>query len=140
MEILILGATATSLMPVIYTSSNTAVATVLGNTLTIVGAGSVDITASQSGDLAYNPASDVIQTLVVSAKPIEITADAQTKVYGSVDPSLTYQVTTGALEVGDSFTGSLGRLAGENVGAYGINVGTVSAGSNYALSYVPAQT
>ncbi|WP_316797610.1 MBG domain-containing protein, partial [Pedobacter agri] len=40
--------------PVTYTSSNTAVATISGNTVTIVGAGTTSITASQAGNANYN--------------------------------------------------------------------------------------
>ncbi len=35
---------------------------------------------------------------------------------------------------GDSFTGALSRAAGENVGAYALNSGTLSLSSNYILS------
>lgn len=43
-------------------------------------------------------------------------ADAKTKVYGTADPELTYQVT--GLKAGDSLTGSLTRDAGESVGSH----------------------
>src|SRR5256712_6030198 len=36
-----------------------------------------------------------------------------------------------------SFTGALARAAGENVGSYAINLGTLSAGTNYSLSLAP---
>ena len=62
-----LTATASSTLPVSYVSSNAAVATVTGNTITIVGAGSTDITASQAGNGSYNAATNVIQSLTVSA-------------------------------------------------------------------------
>ncbi len=53
-------------------------------------------------------------------------ADAKTKVYGDADPALTYQVS--GLKNGDTAGavlngGSLSRVAGENVGVYGINQG-----------------
>ena len=47
-------------------SSNTAVATINGNAVTIVGSGTTTITASQDGNDNYNPASDVTQSLVVT--------------------------------------------------------------------------
>ena len=71
-----LTATASSGLPVSYASSNTAVATVSGNTLTIIGAGSTVITASQLGDASYNPASNVIQNFTVDALPVTITGIA----------------------------------------------------------------
>src|SRR5438876_545846 len=72
----------------------------------------------------------------ITAKPVTITPNsAQSKVYGAADPTVTY--THGALANGDSdsvFTGALARGAGENVGSYAINLGSLSAGSNYSLS------
>jgi len=41
-------------------------------------------------------------------------------------------------DLGASFTGALGRAAGENVGSYAINRGDLSAGANYAITFVPA--
>ena len=74
----------------------------------------------------------------ISQRPIATTADAKTKVYGDVDPPLTYHVTSGSLMTGDSFTGALARMTGENVGPYAIQQGTLTAGNNYALTYVGA--
>ncbi len=68
---LTLTGTATSGLAVTYSSSNTAVATVSGNILTIVGAGSVTITANQGGNATYAPANAVNQFLVVN--PITLT-------------------------------------------------------------------
>jgi hypothetical protein len=61
-----LNGASSSGLPLSYSSSNTAVATISGNTVTIVGAGSTSITASQSGDANYIAASDVSQTLIVN--------------------------------------------------------------------------
>ncbi len=78
----------------------------------------------------------VSKDFVITAKPITVTADAaQTKVYGTVDPAFTYSVSP-SLVSGDSFTGTLTRVAGENIGAYAINQGSLSAGSNYDITYV----
>ena len=60
-----LNATASSGLAVSYTSSNGAVATVSGNTVTIHGTGSTTLTASQAGDTNYNAAPSVAQTLSV---------------------------------------------------------------------------
>ena len=66
-----LNATASSGLPVTYSSSNTSIATVAGNILTIVGAGSVVITANQAGDATYAAAPSSTQTLIVD--PIALT-------------------------------------------------------------------
>ena len=72
----------------------------------------------------------------ITARPITVTTDAgQSKVYGSSDPTFTYQHT--ALVGSDSLSGALGRTAGEAVagGPYAINQGSLNAGSNYSLSF-----
>lgn len=61
----ILKATASSGLPVTYTSSNTSVATISDSTVNIVGSGSTIITASQDGNVNYNAAVAVLQTLKV---------------------------------------------------------------------------
>jgi len=78
----------------------------------------------------------VTKDFAITAKPITVTADvSQTKVYGTVDPTFTYSVSP-SLVSGDSFTGTLTRAAGENIGTYAINQGSLSAGSNYNITYV----
>jgi hypothetical protein len=64
------GATASSGLTVSYTSSNTAVATIVNGNIHIVAAGTSTITASQAGDATYNPAPNVTQTLTVFANSI----------------------------------------------------------------------
>jgi hypothetical protein len=71
-----LGASASSGLVVSYSSSNTAVATVAGNVLTIVGVGTTTITASQLGDASYNPAPNVLQNITVNALPVTISGIA----------------------------------------------------------------
>jgi large repetitive protein len=77
-------------------------------------------------------------SLTITARPIEVTAEGKTKVYGEVDPALTYQVTAGSLASGDAFSGGLTRLAGENVGSYAITQGTLALSGNYALTFAGA--
>lgn len=77
-----LSATASSGLAVSYLSSNTDVATISGNIVTIVGIGSTTITALQSGDDDYNPATPVEQTLTVNQKALTISGLAvEDKVY-----------------------------------------------------------
>jgi hypothetical protein len=76
-------------------------------------------------------------TLLVTARPLNIAANAQSKVYGTTDPTLTY--TADALVAGDSFTGGLVRTAGENVGLYAISQGTLTAGANYTIAFTGAE-
>ncbi|HAS40729.1 MAG TPA: hypothetical protein DCS93_09635 [Microscillaceae bacterium] len=50
-----------------YTSSDTDVATISGSTVTIVGAGTTTITASQAGNNNYHAATNITQTLTVQS-------------------------------------------------------------------------
>jgi hypothetical protein len=70
--------------------------------------------------------------LTIDAKALTVTADAVSKTYGDVDPALTYSAP--GLKSGDSLTGSLDRVEGENVGTYAIDLGTLG-NSNYAISF-----
>jgi gliding motility-associated-like protein len=73
--------------------------------------------------------------LTITPKLITVTAVPKTKVYGDADPALTYTYTP-ALVGTDVFTGTLTRVAGENVGTYAINQGTLALSTNYTLTYV----
>jgi len=124
-------------IPITYASSNTNVATIVNGKIHVIAVGSSTITASQPGDGSHNAATDVQQTLTVNAKAITVTAGAKSKTYGNADPALTYTFAP-ALVAGDSFSGSLTRTAGENVGTYAINQGTLALNSNYTVTYVGA--
>jgi hypothetical protein len=52
--------------PIVFTSSNPAIATVSGNVITALAAGNVTITASQAGNTAYAPAIEISQNLTVN--------------------------------------------------------------------------
>jgi hypothetical protein len=67
-----LTATASSGLTVTYTSSNPAVATVAGSTVTIVGLGSTIITASQAGNSNYAAAANVQQTQLIISAPVNM--------------------------------------------------------------------
>src|SRR5439155_96264 len=76
--------------------------------------------------------------LTIGARAVTVTADAMSKTYGDADPTLTYQITSGSLAFIDAFTGALSRAAGENVGSYAIQQGTLALSTNYTLAYVGA--
>lgn len=83
----------------------------------------------------YSIAGTAMTTANITQLAIEVTADAGTKVYGDSDPALTY-TTDIPLVGGDSFSGSLDRDSGEDVGDYAITEGTLDAGPNYAQTFV----
>ena len=78
----------------------------------------------------------VANDLTIAKRAIEITADAQSKIYGNIDSTFTYQITSGSLAGSDVFSGVLERVSGENIGVYAINQGTLEINSNYEISFV----
>ena len=76
-------------------------------------------------------------TLTVEKKAITVKADAVSKTYGEADPALTYKVE--GLVNNDNLTGALVRAEGENVGAYAITQGALTAGGNYTITYTGAE-
>lgn len=83
----VLNATSTNTtIPIVYTSSNTAVATVTGNTVHITGAGTTDITASQAGNDGYFPATNVVQVLTVNKVMLTVRARDTVKIENTPNP------------------------------------------------------
>ncbi|MCO2970576.1 hemagglutination protein, partial [Pseudomonas aeruginosa] len=103
----------------------------------------VGVYGINQGDLALNSGNYDLSyqgnNLTITKALLNVIADGKTKVYGDADPSLTYQVR--GLKNGDTAgavlnSGSLSRVAGENVGVYGINQGGLGLVSgNYDLAY-----
>ena len=96
---------------------------------------SFTLSGADAGD--YTLSSVANTTADITARPITVTADSKTKILAASDPQLTYQVTSGSLVTGESFSGALTRVAGETIGSYAIQQGTLTAGSNYTLTFVP---
>ncbi|TMI72779.1 MAG: hypothetical protein E6H09_09175 [Bacteroidetes bacterium] len=85
------NAGATSLntaQPIIYSSDNLAVATIVAGNIHITGAGTANITASQASDGFY-PAASASQPLTVAKANLTITADNKTKFEQQPNPVLT---------------------------------------------------
>lgn len=95
---------------------------VSSNEVTLTGWGRYNGTKSGTLNITTN-------TLTV------IVNDGQSKVFGASDPVFTYTAT--GLYSGDQITGALGRAAGENAGSYAINIGDLTAGSNYNIAFTP---
>ena len=96
------------------------------------------VTATRAATTNYQQKTSSAATITVTQRLITVTATAEEKTYGDVDPGFRYSVTAGSLHGSDSFTGSLGRTAGENVGTYDIDQGTL-ANANYSITFIPAQ-
>jgi hypothetical protein len=85
--------------------------------------------------------------LAITPAPLHATANAQSKIFGAVDPALTF-ATTGpvnnpALGIADTedfvLSGALMRDPGESAlgGPYAITQGSLAANSNYKLGFTP---
>jgi hypothetical protein len=70
-----------------------------------------------------------------AVKMITVDANPQTKVFGSSDPNFTYTVVSGNLGSA-TFSGTLGRASGENVGSYDIGEGTLSLPAGYQVNFI----
>ncbi|WP_129445315.1 MBG domain-containing protein [Pseudomonas aeruginosa] len=124
-------------------NGDTAGAVLNGGSLSRVAGENVGVYGINQGDLALNSGNYDLSyqgnNLTITKALLNVIADAKTKVYGDADPALTYQVS--GLKNGDTAGavlngGSLSRVAGENVGVYGINQGDLALNSgNYDLSY-----
>jgi len=83
-------------------------------------------------NISYNTAA-----FTINPKGVTVTATAgQSKFYGEADPVFAY--TADSLVGSDAITGALDRATGENVGSYAIQLGTLTAGPNYTITFVPA--
>jgi hypothetical protein len=125
-----LTATASSGLPVSYTV--TGPATVSGSTLTIIGAGTVTVTASQAGNSNYGAATPVSQSFTVSKAPsaTRLTAATTTPTKGQAD-QLTATVTGAGQPRGTVlFTAGSTSLCTSTLGTSGVAT----------CSYVPADT
>lgn len=97
------GATSTNgTIPITYTSSDPAVATVSGSTIHIVGAGTATITASQAGNAFYFPAADVTRTLTVSKANLTVRVRDTSRLQGTANPPFTITYTGFVLGQGAS--------------------------------------
>jgi hypothetical protein len=70
-------ATASSGLPVAYSTLTPAVCTIAGTTVTIVTAGTCSIAANQAGDGSYHPAAQVTQNITINKANQTITFGAQ---------------------------------------------------------------
>ena len=101
-------------------------------------AGMYTVTPSGAADSNYS-ISFVTTTFSITKAPLTVTATSGiSKVYGAIDPALTYTITgfVSGNEEGDLDTGvSISRVSGENVGMYTVTP-SGAADANYSISFV----
>ena len=127
------GATASSGLEITYMSSNTNVATIINNTIHIVGLGVSTITASQAGNDSYNPATSVVQDLTVVNQTTITTVGNAIWVAPEGVTSITVECWGGGGSGGSTSTGGVG--GGGAGGSYVINNNvSVVPGSSYSIT------
>jgi hypothetical protein len=139
-----LGATASSGLPVSY-SVTSGPATVSSNVLTITGAGSVTIQASQSGNANWNAATPVNQTISVAQKTITGAITANNKTYDATTTATIATRTLSGVTNSDvvSLAGGMATFADKNMGngktvtVTGLSLTGANAG-NYVLASTSA--
>jgi trimeric autotransporter adhesin len=107
-----------------------------GKAITVSG---FSLSGADANNYSLDTGSFTGTTANITQRALTVSADAKTKTYGAADPTFTY--TYGALATGDTssiFSGALSRTSGNNVGTYAIDIGSLSAGGNYNISYTGA--
>ncbi|WP_113661166.1 MBG domain-containing protein [Pedobacter nanyangensis] len=102
-----------------------------GKTVSVSG---ISISGADAGNYTFNATAST--TAAITPASLSIVAQAKAKNYGEADPALTY-LATGLIGT-DAITGALTRTNGENVNTYPITQGTLTAGTNYALTFTGA--
>jgi len=113
------GATSntSSVVPITYTSSIGAVATIVAGQIHITGAGQTTITASQASNTNYNAATNVQKVLTVSPVTLTVSnAVAQNKVYDGTDATTLTGTLSGILNSDAVTLIGTGTFASVNVG------------------------
>jgi len=135
-----LNAVSSAHLTVTYTSSNIRIATIVNGEVHLTGAGTVVITAQQTGNNDYSGSPAIDQTIIVSPADLTIIAAGQTKLYGNANPGFTL-VYRGFVN-GDTVinlvtpaTVSTEANLTSPVGSYPINV-SGAASPNYTISYI----
>ncbi|WP_178372175.1 MBG domain-containing protein [Chitinophaga jiangningensis] len=136
-----LTGTASSGLPLVYTVVS-GPATVNGSTLTITGAGAVEIEAIQPGNSNYDAATAVRQTFTVNKAVLNVTGDNKTRLYGEANPTFTFAINgykngEDATVVTGAPVLSTSADAASAVGSYDIDVAlnTLDA-ANYTFNFI----
>jgi MBG domain (YGX type) len=133
-----LNATASSGLPVSYAVTS-GPATLTGSALTITGAGSITVQATQAGNTVYSAAVPVSIVVTVTQAPLTVTVNGANKVYGTANPP--FSGTISGLVNGDLVTATYSSTATSTspVGNYAITaILSGAAAVNYSPAITPA--
>ena len=111
---LTLAATASSGLPVTFASTTSSVCTVSGTSASLLTAGTCTITASQTGNATYAPATPISQSFTVVGKPQTITFAAIATQQAGTSLALTASASSGLTVSFASTTASVCTVSGVN--------------------------
>lgn len=136
-----LSATASSELPVSFAVTSGPATLANGNELTITGAGTVTVLASQSGDNSWNPATSVSRTLsVAKATPSIDNFNDISKIFGDPDFTLSASsASTGAFSYSSS-NSSVATVSGNTVSITGQGTTTLTVNQAMDNNYLAAST
>jgi alpha-tubulin suppressor-like RCC1 family protein len=119
-----------------YSSSNTSVATISGNTITIVGAGTATITASQAETTNYNLGTITASLQVDKATPSLSAFSIPTKTFGDSPFTLTSPTSNsnGSFSYSSSNT-SVATISGNTITIIGLGTTTITATQTQTTNY-----
>ncbi|QZE12703.1 T9SS type A sorting domain-containing protein [Halosquirtibacter laminarini] len=124
-----------------YVSSNSEVATVIGNTVTIVGAGTANITASCDATTNYLAATNVVQELVVNKAASTITFnEIDEKTFGDPDFDLTATTNGDGTVTFASSNSEVATINGNTVTIVGAGTANITASCDATTNYLAATT
>ena len=134
-----LTATATSGLPASFSSANTGVCTIAGNSVTLVSVGACSITASQAGNANYSAAANVLQGFTVTQGSQTISFGPLSSVALGSAPVVLATTTTSGLAVSfASLTGGICTVAGNLVTEVNVGLCSIVASQGGNANYAPA--
>jgi hypothetical protein len=126
-------ASASSGLPVSFSSDTPTVCSVAGSTITILAAGTCTVRAAQAGSASWLPAPDVTQSFTVVPKPATVNVTPAAVEYAEPLPNLNVIGSVSGLVGSDTLAGSLGgcTATGLQLSASGT---VISPAGSYALT------
>jgi autotransporter-associated beta strand protein len=133
-------ATASSGLPITYTSSNPSVASIVDGKVHVVAAGTSTITASQAGNEVYRQAQSQTQVLTVQQAQTISFAAIGTKLLGDADFDPLATASSGLAVTYASSNGSVASIVNGKVHILGTGTTTITASQVGDNTYAPAQS
>ncbi|HTA45977.1 MAG TPA: FG-GAP-like repeat-containing protein [Bryobacteraceae bacterium] len=133
------SASASSGLPVTFQSNSNSVCTVSGSTISLVGAGTCSITASQAGNSTWPPATPVTQMFAVLQGSQTISFAPLSDVsYGVAPFTISATATSGLPVIFTSTTGAVCTVAGTAVSIIGVGTCSITANQAGNANYTAA--